>query len=930
MKQSTFLLTLTLWLLVSFSTFGQQFGLYNLPKKVETIEQARNFCIATHEFFAKATQPMVLEDAKNLDKAIAILESQTELNKLDRDTLLAKCYTMHANNFFLGGKYQLAIKDIEKSEFYFQTLLNSSTIIDSIGKYGSYSAALSLIGGCYQSVSDYDLSALYYDRARYLVERFPEPFRSYYLSQTLAIQSSNFLAINQLPKADSYGLKALKLIEPYYKKTQNSDTVARKMYLSAAALSNAEAFLADAFYTKKDSSQARAFMAKSFEHAKQAEASPLYEMNANIIKARSFIMASKHEPSKQLAFADSAIGLLQKSLQLKGNLLIITVAIHANLGIAYFLKNQLDSASFYIQQGMSIGGYSSQSLLDNPKADIAKLKISPDMLAALLLTKASILKKYYDQNDSLVYLEGCLKTCQSAVEIFNNPVLNNDLKLSYGSHQQSSFNVAAKMALRVFKKTNIPGLMELSFRYCEQGKNFTIRQMLTKSRLNLLGNNQKDNFIKTERAILDSIRAIRKPHRPGYMPNDPENKQLIALEKSYRSLIEYIKQSNPRYYTERFDTTTVSMADIQKKLLDDTTAVISYMQNDDSIRVFVISKSTKTYVTLALVDNFWQQFDIFLKHTGDEYVSTKKWEEVASFMFNALLKDPLSKLSHEKIRKLIIVPDGVLGNLSFGAFIDPQSNTYVFEKYIISYTYSMTTYQMLYDLQRDMAEKGMYQSKQFMTFIANYDEAKDALPQLTREAQELTTRHFKNGMVFPKATKNEFADHAPKADFLHLVAHGKLEPEVMSHYLAFSKEIFDASKSGSKSIQADVSNHLTVADIASMTLKARIVVLGSCNTGRNTIQGSYGISTIARAFSAAGCLGLVATLNSVSDNQTAKIHRYFYENLIEKQQPTDVALTYALRRYLVEARKDKEKSHLMRPHFWANVVFVGKAVTISR
>ena len=99
MKQFPFLLTLTLWLLVTFSAFGQQFGLYNLPKKVETIEQARNFCIATHEFVAKATQPMTPANVKNLDTAIVILESQTELNKLDRDTLLAKCYTARANNF---------------------------------------------------------------------------------------------------------------------------------------------------------------------------------------------------------------------------------------------------------------------------------------------------------------------------------------------------------------------------------------------------------------------------------------------------------------------------------------------------------------------------------------------------------------------------------------------------------------------------------------------------------------------------------------------------------------------------------------------------------------------------------------------------------------------------------------------------------------
>ena len=78
-----------------------------------------------------------------------------------------------------------------------------------------------------------------------------------------------------------------------------------------------------------------------------------------------------------------------------------------------------------------------------------------------------------------------------------------------------------------------------------------------------------------------------------------------------------------------------------------------------------------------------------------------------------------------------------------------------------------------------------------------------------------------------------------------------------------------------------------------MRLRARLVVLSACETGKGQANGSEGILALDRSFLVAGAGAVVSSLWVVKDDATAVLMKRFYEG-IASGRPADIALADAM------------------------------------
>ena len=100
-------------------------------------------------------------------------------------------------------------------------------------------------------------------------------------------------------------------------------------------------------------------------------------------------------------------------------------------------------------------------------------------------------------------------------------------------------------------------------------------------------------------------------------------------------------------------------------------------------------------------------------------------------------------------------------------------------------------------------------------------------------------------------------------------------------------------------------------------LKAKMVVLSSCNTGTGLLFSGEGILSLARGFIYSGSQSVVMSMWEIEDRSGTEIVEMFYKNLKKGYSKSD-ALKKARIAYLKNA--DQLRSH---PYFWSSLVVYG-------
>ena len=149
------------------------------------------------------------------------------------------------------------------------------------------------------------------------------------------------------------------------------------------------------------------------------------------------------------------------------------------------------------------------------------------------------------------------------------------------------------------------------------------------------------------------------------------------------------------------------------------------------------------------------------------------------------------------------------------------------------------------------------------------------------------------------------------AQVIHLATHGLLEYGIPSE--SFVRDLPGAIALAPSDTDDGL---LTSAEIYGMKLKAELVVLSACDTGRGTLT-SDGVIGLSRSLISAGVPSVIVSLWAVPDAPTADLMSEFYR---QWQQTPDKA--QALRQAMLAIMQTPTHSN---PRDWAAFTLIGEA-----
>ena len=166
-------------------------------------------------------------------------------------------------------------------------------------------------------------------------------------------------------------------------------------------------------------------------------------------------------------------------------------------------------------------------------------------------------------------------------------------------------------------------------------------------------------------------------------------------------------------------------------------------------------------------------------------------------------------------------------------------------------------------------------------------------------------------LIGKEATKRAVLEQITSVALIHIAAHRRKE----------TGEIALAPNPGyTTEVPKEPDYILTMSDVQAVKLRARLVVLSCCHSGRGTVM-SEGVVGMARAFLSAGARCVFASLWAIDDEATMEFMKSFYKHL-RYGESASVALHQAMK-FLRELDK------FCAPKYWAPFVLIGDNVTIE-
>lgn len=177
-----------------------------------------------------------------------------------------------------------------------------------------------------------------------------------------------------------------------------------------------------------------------------------------------------------------------------------------------------------------------------------------------------------------------------------------------------------------------------------------------------------------------------------------------------------------------------------------------------------------------------------------------------------------------------------------------------------------------------------------------------SLPGAEREAKAIAPMFNSQPLIGNAATKASVMQQLPKARVIHLATHGLLDNiQGLGGTIALAP-------SGSDN------GLLTADEILNLKLKAELVVLSACDTGRGRITGD-GVAGLSRSLIIAGVPSVIVSLWAVPDAPTASLMTEFYQNW--QNNPNKAQ---ALRQAMLTIMKQHPD-----PKNWAAFTLIGEA-----
>ncbi|XP_066024237.1 tetratricopeptide repeat protein 28-like [Pocillopora verrucosa] len=265
--------------------------------------------------------------------------------------------------------------------------------------------------------------------------------------------------------------------------------------------------------------------------------------------------------------------------------------------------------------------------------------------------------------------------------------------------------------------------------------------------------------------------------------------------------------------------------------------------------------------------------------------------------------------------ELVIIPDGPLWLAPYAALKDGNSK-YLCESFRIRIAPSLTSLRLIADCPDDY-HKSSGALLVGNPWVAEVTDSKgekllEQLPRAEEEVEMIGKILNITPITGREATKREVLKRLSSVSLVHFAAHGCME----TGEIALTP---DPDRTSTVPTRKE-DYILTIRDVSNVQLRAKLVVLSCCHSGRGEIK-AEGVVGIARAFMGAGARSVVVSLWAIDDKATLEFMKCFYRHLAESE-PASESLNLAMRS-LRESDQFRDMKH------WAPFLLIGDDVTFD-
>ncbi len=677
--------------------------------------------------------------------------------------------------------------------------------------------------------------------------------------------------------------------------------------------------LSQAFMAKNDEQNAILHFTKAISLEEAGEISPIKKINL-FIEFANFMLDQKHF-SESKKYYNEALSIVSLSY---GEKSAPYADILSNMGYFFLKTSSIDSSLYYFDQAIRIW-------TETPDSTVVNLVTFNEVkFAESYIGRTRAFYSKYEKTNDVCFLESGKSDIQMMLKRMEevSSKLDKESKLLLNDQLKPAYDLAIGIAYRLYELTEDNRYLQEAFNYTEKSKS----AVLLASVRNLDALKSTDvpaNVMQLEKQHKEEINGLRRMLVDEQQKKSPSSakisffeSRLLKLIIEHDSLVKDLEKNYPRYYSLKYDRSTIQLVDLVKKLNNDE-AIIEYKLADSILYIISITQNEVALSKSIIDSSFLNSLDYLLSVKNIDISKLSKKDFKTFYNHSHHLWSVIIEPVYKKIlsKRLIIIPDGVLGYLPFEILakstdnineLDFKTMPYLLKESPISYSYSSTLKYNPYFANNEKI------NNELIAFAPDY--VKDSssssqsreynltrLPNAEQEAKSI--KNMWGGEVLTKdnATKSNFIMNAGYYDILHLAMHTLINDSLPM----FSKLVFTETDADT------ASNLLNTYEIYDLDLKASMVTLSACNTGTGRLRTGEGIMSLARGFIYAGVPSIVMTLWEVQDKSGSEIMTEYYHNLLEGY-PKDIALQKAKLKFLQSS--PTIKTH---PFYWSAYIVTG-------
>ncbi|MEM7380863.1 MAG: CHAT domain-containing tetratricopeptide repeat protein [Bacteroidota bacterium] len=798
--------------------------------------------------------------------------------------------TEKANTVYnLGICYQY-LGNNEEAKVYLDQALD---IFEKAPEFPPYQLALKYHGIAlfYEENSDYFRSQLYLSSAIDLFEKENAALEQFdALNDAITLQ----MDFKDYDQASSYADKAFTLAQTHSEQISFQDLA--PVYLNAATI----------YYEQKRFKASQELAEKALQimdkeatpqfHAIGLEILAFLNMEKNEFKLAEDLMHRVLYKRKQIYKEDGGSGLM--------------VLTHENFAELYLRKGDLYKANEQLKKGFEIAMPGAS--LDEHETPIIKNFNATDerALIRLLELKSRVYEKRFEQSGDFTYMQRSLNVQHKIDSVINRGLLSfqfEQSKLDFLNTRFEHYGKGLQNALHLYAITNDQFYLEEAFKFSTKTKASILQQEL--NRVNALR-----STVSTDVLVREQELRQRMNERQDLLIEaadelrDSLSQELIKSQNALEAFQVNIEKSEPEYYQERYKFLRAPRVEVLQEELPKDMALVEFFVALDTVYAFWINEGAFLHTTAPLDDRLKRSIGQFTEkcRNPQQAISTKD----SQYIYDKLLKEGLDQLKN--IKRLCIIPDGILHTVSFEALNDGQD--YLIRRFAFSYAYAPA---LISRYPKDSNEPAY----DYLGFGATYSDSLNALLHskkrffgvetlskltLAEKEVEQAAQIFK-GKTFlnQKATLENFYRHAEKARIIHLSLHGLVDVDDPNR----SCVIFDDSHQNFL---------LSPKGLYKMGITADLVMLSACHSASGKIYKGEGVQGMSKSFLLAGAQNVLSSLWNASEASSMEMTQTLLHN-IDTGLPFDMALREAKLKYLEEATPSQQ-----HPYYWANFILVGQ------